>query len=159
MQIPLNIDLQQIILHLFNFFILFGGLYFLLYKPVKQFMEKRTAYYEEMDAQAKAALENAKNLESSWNEKLEAVEEEISDRRRQAVKEAQQIGQEQKAQTELECEAMLTAAKAQAVREKEKIINEAKEEVADIAMQAVKKLLPSEDTDPLDAFLDQAEGK
>lgn len=159
MQIPLNIDLQQIILHLFNFFILFGGLYFLLYKPVKQFMEKRTAYYEELDAQAKAALENAKNMESSWNEKLDAAEVEIADRRRQAAKEAQQLSQDQKAQTQVQCEAMLAAAKAQAVREKEKIINEAKEEVADIAMQAVKKLLPSEDSDPLDAFLDQAEGK
>ena len=31
--IPLNIDWQQILLHLFNFTILFGALYILLYKP------------------------------------------------------------------------------------------------------------------------------
>ena len=34
--IPLNVDWQQILLHWMNFVILTGGLYFLLYKPVKQ---------------------------------------------------------------------------------------------------------------------------
>ena len=43
MSIPLNIDWQQILLHLFNFAILAGGLYLLLYKPVKRFMEQREA--------------------------------------------------------------------------------------------------------------------
>ena len=32
---PLNINLQQILLHALNFVILFGALYFLLYKPVR----------------------------------------------------------------------------------------------------------------------------
>ena len=53
MGVPLNIDWQQILLHLFNFLILFGGLYLLLYRPVKAFMDKRTAYYADMDAEAK----------------------------------------------------------------------------------------------------------
>lgn len=44
---PLNIDWQQILLHWMNLAILTGGLYFLLYKPVKQFMEKREAHYRE----------------------------------------------------------------------------------------------------------------
>ena len=35
MNIPLNIDWQQILLHLFNFVILAGGLYFILYKPTQ----------------------------------------------------------------------------------------------------------------------------
>lgn len=39
MNIPLNIDWQQILLHFFNFSILVGGLYLLLFKPVKRFME------------------------------------------------------------------------------------------------------------------------
>ena len=52
MNIPLNIDWQQILLHLLNFVILAGGLYLLLYKPVKAFMEKRQQYYQEQDAKA-----------------------------------------------------------------------------------------------------------
>ena len=49
MNIPLNIDWQQILLHLLNFVILAGGLYLLLYKPVKTFMEKRQQYYQEQE--------------------------------------------------------------------------------------------------------------
>lgn len=46
MNIPLNIDWQQILLHLFNFAILVGGLYLLLYNPVKNSSrrEKNTMY-------------------------------------------------------------------------------------------------------------------
>ena len=44
MNIPLNIDWQQILLHLLNFVILAGGLYLLLYQPVKAFMEKPYFY-------------------------------------------------------------------------------------------------------------------
>ena len=39
--VPLNVDWQQILLHLLNFTILFGALYILLYKPVKDFMKGR----------------------------------------------------------------------------------------------------------------------
>ena len=49
MGLPLNIDWQQILLHLFNFLILAGGLYLLLYKPVKQFMDKREQTYQAMN--------------------------------------------------------------------------------------------------------------
>ena len=52
MNIPLNIDWQQILLHLFNFTILAGGLYLLLYRPVKEFMQKRDAYYQGINDQA-----------------------------------------------------------------------------------------------------------
>ena len=49
---PLNIDWQQILLHLFNFVVLTGVLYFLLYKPVKSFMDKRTEEYRSADEKA-----------------------------------------------------------------------------------------------------------
>jgi F-type H+-transporting ATPase subunit b len=46
---PLNIDFQQIFLHLLNFTLLFAILYYLLYSPVKNFMAKRDEYYANMD--------------------------------------------------------------------------------------------------------------
>ena len=41
MNIPLNIDWQQILLHFFNFSILVGGLYLLLFKPVKDVYKRQ----------------------------------------------------------------------------------------------------------------------
>ena len=71
MPIPLNIDWQQILLHWLNLAILAGGLYFLLFKPVKQFMEKREAHYREMEEQAAGKLREAERIQESYRQKLE----------------------------------------------------------------------------------------
>ena len=70
MNIPLNIDYQQILLHWMNLAILTGGLYFLLFKPVKQFMQKREAYYKDLDAQADAKLAEAEQIKAEYQAKL-----------------------------------------------------------------------------------------
>ena len=48
MNVPLNIDWQQILLHALNLVILIAGLYLLLFKPVKRFMDERTQKYQSM---------------------------------------------------------------------------------------------------------------
>jgi len=63
---PLNINLQQILLHALNFVILFGAMYFLLYKPVKSFMDSRKAHYEKMDEDAKAVLAEAEKTKAGY---------------------------------------------------------------------------------------------
>ena len=70
MNIPLNIDWQQILLHLLNFVILAGGLYLLLYKPVKAFMEKRQQYYQEQDAKAAKTLADAEKIAAEVRQQL-----------------------------------------------------------------------------------------
>ena len=70
MNIPLNIDWQQILLHLLNFVILSGGLYLLLYKPVKAFMEKRQQYYQEQDAKAAKTLADAEKTAAEVRQQL-----------------------------------------------------------------------------------------
>ena len=67
---PLNIDLQQICLHLFNFTLLLAILYFLLYQPVKDFMAKREAYYADMEHKAQEALDRAREAQTACEEKL-----------------------------------------------------------------------------------------
>ena len=67
---PLNINIQQIVLHALNFVILFGALYFLLYKPVKSYMDGRRAQYEKMDAEAKEHLAQAEQTRAGYEEKL-----------------------------------------------------------------------------------------
>ena len=74
MNIPLNIDWQQILLHLLNFAILAGGLYLLLYKPVKAFLAKRERFYQDQADQAEKTRQEAedqvKELVSAAAEKL-----------------------------------------------------------------------------------------
>ena len=80
--IPLNIDWRQILLHLLNLVILFLILYFLLYNPVKKFMEKRKKHYEEQNAESEAKLADAKANKEKYEKLLTNAEEEIAEKKR-----------------------------------------------------------------------------
>ena len=95
MNIPLNIDWQQILLHLMNFVILAGGLYFLLYKPVKAFMDKRAAYYQEQADQAAQTTQAAQQLKADYEARLSAADDEIREEKKQAQKDAAAAAQQQ----------------------------------------------------------------
>ena len=86
MNVPLNIDWHQILLHLFNFTILAGGLYLLLYKPVKDFMDKRTAYYQGLEDAANEKLSHASALEADYQSRMDSAEDEITRMKAKAVK-------------------------------------------------------------------------
>ena len=97
---PLNIDWQQILLHWMNLAILTGGLYFLLYKPVKQFMEKREAHYRALEEQAAGRLAEADRMKEAYQAKLDGAEEEIRALRTRAQEQAQQSADAQLAQAQ-----------------------------------------------------------
>ena len=84
---PLNIDWQQILLHLFNFAILAAGLYFLLYKPVKQFMAKRMSVYGEREAEAAKNESEAEQLRQKYEKMIMDADEEIQRQKAEASEE------------------------------------------------------------------------
>lgn len=154
MNIPLNVDWQQILLHWMNLAILTGGLYFLLYKPVKQFMEKREAHYRELEAQAAGKLQEAEELKAAYQAKLDGAEEEIHQARAKAQAAVQQSVVEQMAQAKQ----IVAKAKEEAANSREQIIRESQRELRELTVAAVKKLTVKADTDLFDQFLNLAEG-
>ena len=153
---PLNIDWQQILLHLLNFVILAGGLYFLLYKPVEDFMGKRARQYRELDEQARRDREEAKAMRRSAKEKLNAVHEEIAQMRIKAGDEIEAEKQQMVAEARAEARRILETAGKTAEQRSKKAIADTNEEIRDLAMEAVRKMLLS-DENALDRFLDAAE--
>ena len=111
---PLNIDWQQILLHWMNLAILTGGLYFLLFKPVKQFMEKREAYYRERDEEAAGKLAEAERIKAEYQAKLDAADEEIRQSRAKAQQAVQQSAEEQLSRVQAQAQQILTHARAEA---------------------------------------------
>lgn len=154
MGIPLNIDLQQIFLHLFNFLILATGLYLLLYKPVRKYMEKRTQHYLQLDNKAKEKLERAEELRVSYQESLDRLEEELSRKRVQAAQEAQQASADLLQNTRQEAEKIILDAQEAAKQEYEKILRNAQQEIAMMAILATEKLIAQSASSTLDQFLD-----
>lgn len=152
---PLNIDWQQILLHWMNLAILTGGLYLLLYKPVKNFMAKREQHYRQMDEQATHQLEEAERVRVEYQAKLESAEEEIRLSRVQAQRAAQQEREVQLAQAKEEARQIVARAHSEAERSRDRVMRDSKRELRKLAVQATQKMAFK--ADPFDQFLDLAE--
>ena len=153
---PLNIDLQQICLHLFNFTLLLASLYFLLYQPVKDFMAKREAYYADMEHKAQEALDRAREAQTACEEKLAQADEEIHRRGEEAQRSAAQAADARLALAEAEAGRILERARADAQAERQRAAGEARREVSDMVMAAVEKLVLADTAAAYDQFLTAA---
>lgn len=153
---PLNIDFQQIFLHLLNFTILFAAMYFLLYKPVKAFMDKRAAYYTDLDKQAQDKLAEAERVRLDYQRKLESADSEIQEKSAQAQKLAMEAAEQQLKKAQTEAAHVVAKASAEAKAEKERIIREARGEVEEMIATVAEKLILANTSAAYDQFLEAA---
>ena len=155
--VPLNLDWQQILLHLMNFVILFAILYFLLYKPVRNFMDKRKAAYQEMDDQVNQNKQEAEELKAQYEQQLASADAEIAEKKQAAITaaEARAKGIEQKAQEE--AADIISKAKRQAESERDRIVGEAGDTITEMAKEAAEKALFGTTSDAFDSFLNMVE--
>ena len=155
---PLNIDWQQILLHWMNLAILTGGLYFLLYKPVKNFMAKREAHYKELDEQAAEKLAQAERVQAEYQAKLDSMEEELRAERLQSQQAVQKSVEEQLAQAQAQAAEIIRDAQAQAEHSRDRIKKEAQRELKALVTEAAKKIAFQREEDSFERFLDLADG-
>ncbi len=154
----LGIDFLQVLLHAFNVIILFGGLYILLYSPVKKFMAKREAYYASLDSDAKRIMSDAENMRSEYEAKLAGVDDEIAAKRKKAsaeLEEARRLRNEEAAE---EAAKIIAEAKEDADKKREAIIADARLEISAMINDAADKLMLASSEDEIyNAFLADAE--
>lgn len=153
--LPLNINFTQILLHLLNFLILFAILYFLLYKPVKNFMEKREKTYKDMDDQARDNLKASEETKAEYETKMSEAEAEISEMKAKSRQETEKNKEMQITAARDEAERIIREAKNEATREKERILSEAQAEISEMVTDATEKLaLKATAGEAFDQFLD-----
>ena len=157
MNIPLNIDWQQILLHFFNFSILVGGLYLLLFKPVKSFMAKREKHYADMESAAVAREKDTEELKAEMAKREAAFDTELEEKRAAAAKEAEAFAQQQRDAAKAQADRILSDAKAAAESERQKIVAEANREAVAIAEDAMEKILAAQTARAYDSFVNAAE--
>ena len=155
---PLNINFQQIFLHMLNFVLLSGGLYFILYKPIKDFMEKRRKLYEDMDDEARVKLEKADELKREYEERLGRADEEIKKSRESVELQANSDAAAIIENAQKEAEDILAKSKKQAEYESKEALRRANREISDITVKAVKKAIYGDTNEAFNAFLESAEG-
>ncbi|MEW5767882.1 MAG: F0F1 ATP synthase subunit B [bacterium] len=136
--ISLNFTL---VLQIINFLILTGILYKLLYKPVTQFLEKRSAYIRELiEGTEKDKQEAAKNLAEAKETLAEKREEAlgmVEKARQTAAKEEKRIMAEANAKAKWICE----EAKAQMDQEVERAKRELRAQVADLSILVAERII------------------
>ncbi len=156
---PLNIDLQQILLHLLNFVILGGGLYFLLYKPIRNFMEQREKHYASMEDQAKLTMAEADQLRDTYARKLSEADEELGQMRKEAEEELAKERIHMEEENKKNAEALKEKAIQEAEMERDKMLYQARKEIRGLAEDAAERLARQQLNELYDEFLDTAEGK
>lgn len=156
MNLPLNINLQQIFLHMLNFVILTGGLYFILYNPVKKFMDQRSAHYAEMDKAAADKLAAAEKLEAEHQAQLDNLEEELRQRRAESQKIAQDAAQQQLDHAREQADQIVAGAQKAAESIRTKAVADAQKEIKELALDAAAKLTLQSSNAAFDEFLNLA---
>ena len=112
-----------------------------LFKPVMKIISERQQEIDNLYADAGAAKEQARQLQESYQQKLNAAQE-TSDR---IVKEAVARGQSREEQiirdANAQAAAIMDKASQDIAQEKKKAINDAKNEISDLAMAIAGKVV------------------
>lgn len=154
---PLNIDWQQILLHLLNFTLLAGGLYFLLYKPVKKFMGNRLSQYGAREAETVKIETEVEALKKKYEQMIREAEEEIRTLREKASEDLEAEKRTQLAEARAEARKIISTAMKTAEIRSQKVLEDAHEEIRSLAIGMVEKLVMESSGDALDQFLTAAE--
>ena len=135
-----------------------------LFKPVMKIITDRQQEIDNMYADAGAAKEQAQQLQESYQQKLNAAQE-TSDR---IVKEAVARGQSREEQiirdANAQAAAIMDKASRDIAQEKKKAINDAKNEISDLAMAIAGKVVErelkeSDQADLIDGFIRELGGE
>lgn len=158
---PLNIDPQQILLHIFNLVLLFGILYVLLYKPVHDFMEKREEEYRQRDRDTKEALDKADQLKAEYEDRIKKAEKEMAEARAEAGARAEEAREKIISDAHLRADDIVNEAREKARKEHDRLMARAQTEIAEYVSKAAEKVVMEEGslTDDFDAFFDGVQSR
>jgi F-type H+-transporting ATPase subunit b len=136
-----DIDFSQMIFAITNFIILVIAMYYLMYKPIKETMDKR-------QNKIKDDIETAQQLKADADQMKADITAELAKSRTTAqeiIARAEKTADVQKEEivssAHAEAQKMIDKANAEIREEKEKALSEIRDEAATLAMMAASKLI------------------
>lgn len=139
---------------MFNLIILGFGLYFILYKPVKAFMDKREVYYKDLDDSANKKNEDADKLLKEYQDKLAKADEEIKDKKNIAMRELDDKVNSELNKAKEDAKRIVEDAKAQGQKKHDELVESANKDICDLAIKATSKLVDKTLDDSYDEFFE-----
>ena len=131
-----------------------------LFVPVKKMIDDRQKEIDDMYAEANSAKAEAAALEAEYQQKLANATETGERIVKEAVARGQAREEEILRQANAEASAIMDKAAADIALEKKKAINDAKDEISELAMAIAEKVVGREfndadQTELVDSFIDQ----
>ena len=140
----LGISLTEFIFYLINFLILVGVLGKFLYKPFLEFMNNRSQSIKDALVNAELTNRRADEKMQNYNKRIARVEEEG----REIIREAKQKADEQAndiiEEAHKKASEIIAKAEMNIEREREKAMEDMRQEIAVIAMMAAEKIVEHE---------------
>lgn len=126
---------------LLNFLVLFFVAKKFLFKPVKEMIDSRQKEIDDMYAEADAAKANAEAMEADYKNRLAAAQETSDTLVKEAMARGKNREEEIVRQANREADAIREKATQDIAREKQKALNDAKDEISSIALEIAGKVI------------------
>jgi F-type H+-transporting ATPase subunit b len=133
-----------LIFQIVNTIIIFLLLRHFLFKPVTEFMEKRTQGIEDKIAEADAYKAEALALKSQYEEKLEGIKDERNEVLKEATRRGEERGEALVQEAREEILKMEARSRVDLEREKTKAIHEFKNQISELAVLAAARIIKHE---------------
>ncbi len=137
----IGINLPLLIAFVINFIILFAALSIFLYRPVLKMLDERQAKIKDSMEQAEKIREDAARSEEEIKAHLETARKEGQNVISQASQIGERLKEEARQNARQEAESLITKARGEIQREREKSVEELRAEFADIAILAAEKVI------------------
>jgi F-type H+-transporting ATPase subunit b len=142
--LPLGLSSIEILLHLLNFTILLIGVRFLLWKPIKKFMDKRKAEYQTAEDNSKNMTKEAEELKAKYETLLNDADKEKAVIIKNSENEAKNQAESIISNAKVEASNIIANSKKTTQLEISKIKKEMENEVVDLSVSIAGKILDRE---------------
>lgn len=149
------------VFQIINTLVIFLALRHFLFNPVTEMMEKRTKSIEGSIQEAERKNKESDKLKAEYEEKLQEIKKERNVIIEDATRRAQDRGDEIVGAAELEAKKAMEKAAKEIEREKQKMLNDLKGEISELAIAAAEKVIEKDldqntHKDMINKFIDKA---
>jgi F-type H+-transporting ATPase subunit b len=137
----IGIGLSGLVAQLVNFFILFGLLFLVLYKPVTKMLRERSERIKESMDQAEQIKEEMARTEQEVKKQLEAARKEGQGMVAQAGQIGEQLKEAARQEARQEAEVIIARARVEIDRERDAAIDELRRQFTELAILAAEKVI------------------
>jgi F-type H+-transporting ATPase subunit b len=140
-ELPIGLDLMEVLLHMLNFAILLIGFRFLLYKPIKKFIDEREKTFSEREEKNKTFADQLELEKAKYQELITQAESEVARIAEETAVKSKENAADILKNAREEAKAILKKAQDEADQEKAKILPELREKSTELALLIAEKIL------------------